>query len=117
MNSFFFKMLSAAAILFSPPLLISAPEISLAAATLINKTGSFQGKIQYIDINGSKRRAPVNRLSTPQGIAFDSISMKIYWTDSGTNEIIRANLNGSERESIVPWAHQPKGIAVYNGKI
>jgi DNA-binding beta-propeller fold protein YncE len=51
-------------------------------------------------------------VSNPQGIAVDNIGGKIYWTDSGTHQIHRANLNGSGSETLVKWAYNPRGIAV-----
>ena len=53
------------------------------------------------------------------GIAVDEAGGKIYWTDSGTHQIHSANLNGSEGETLVKWAYDPRGIAVDNerGKI
>ena len=37
----------------------------------------------------------------PKGIALDLSSGKMYWTDSGTRKIQRANLDGSGVEDLV----------------
>ncbi|CAC5419093.1 unnamed protein product [Mytilus coruscus] len=40
-------------------------------------------------------------IQNPEGIAVDPIRNHVYWTDSGTDQIVRANLDGSNRTTII----------------
>ena len=40
-------------------------------------------------------------LGSPNGIALDVAAGKMYWTDTGTNKIQRANLGGSQIETLI----------------
>lgn len=52
---------------------------------------------------------------TTDGLAVDAVGRKIYWTDTGTNRIEVANLDGSMRKILV-WQNldSPRAIALYN---
>lgn len=52
---------------------------------------------------------------TTDGLAVDAVGRKIYWTDTGTNRIEVANLDGSMRKVLV-WQNldSPRAIALYN---
>jgi len=54
-------------------------------------------------------------LMTTDGLAVDSVGRKIYWTDTGTNRIEVANLNGSMRKVLV-WQNldSPRAIALFH---
>lgn len=54
-------------------------------------------------------------LMTTDGLAVDAVGRKIYWTDTGTNRIEVANLDGSMRKVLV-WQNldSPRAIALYN---
>lgn len=54
-------------------------------------------------------------LMTTDGLAVDAVGRKIYWTDTGTNRIEVANLDGSMRKILV-WQNldSPRAIALYN---
>ena len=54
-------------------------------------------------------------LVTTDGLAVDAVSRKIYWTDTGTNRIEAANLDGSMRKVLV-WQNldSPRAIALYH---
>uniref|UniRef100_A0A3B1J6C8 Low density lipoprotein receptor-related protein 4 n=1 Tax=Astyanax mexicanus TaxID=7994 RepID=A0A3B1J6C8_ASTMX len=54
-------------------------------------------------------------LMTTDGLAVDSVGRKIYWTDTGTNRIEVANLNGSMRKVLI-WRNldSPRAIALYH---
>ena len=56
-------------------------------------------------------------LMTTDGLAVDAIGRKIYWTDTGTNRIEVANLDGSMRRVLI-WQNldSPRAIALYNEK-
>uniref|UniRef100_A0A3Q3ETX7 Low density lipoprotein receptor-related protein 4 n=1 Tax=Labrus bergylta TaxID=56723 RepID=A0A3Q3ETX7_9LABR len=54
-------------------------------------------------------------LMTTDGLAVDAVGRKIYWTDTGTNRIEVANMDGSMRKVLV-WQNldSPRAIALYN---
>lgn len=54
-------------------------------------------------------------LMTTDGLAVDSLGRKIYWTDTGTNRIEVANMDGSMRKVLV-WQNldSPRAIALYH---
>jgi len=56
-------------------------------------------------------------LVTTDGLAVDAVGRKIYWTDTGTNRIEVANLDGSMRKVLI-WQNldSPRAIALYNEK-
>ena len=51
-------------------------------------------------------------VSNPEGIAIDAIGGKIYWTDSGTAKIRRANLDGTAPETVAVTENRPRDIAI-----
>ncbi|XP_019340746.1 low-density lipoprotein receptor-related protein 5 isoform X3 [Alligator mississippiensis] len=69
--------------------------------TYINQTGNV---VQNVIISG---------LVSPDGLACDWIGRKLYWTDSETNRIEVANLNGTSRK-VLFWQDldQPRAIAL-----
>ncbi|XP_051476203.1 low-density lipoprotein receptor-related protein 5 isoform X2 [Apus apus] len=69
--------------------------------TYINQTGNV---VQNVIISG---------LVSPDGLACDWIGQKLYWTDSETNRIEVANLNGTSRK-VLFWQDldQPRAIAL-----
>ena len=54
-------------------------------------------------------------LMTTDGLAVDAVGRKIYWTDTGTNRIEVANMDGSMRKVLI-WQNldSPRAIALYN---
>lgn len=54
-------------------------------------------------------------LVTTDGLAVDAEGRKIFWTDTGTNRIEVANLDGSMRKVLV-WRNldSPRAIALYH---
>lgn len=69
--------------------------------TYLNQTGAAA---QNIVISG---------LVSPDGLACDWVGKKLYWTDSETNRIEVANLNGTSRK-VLFWQDldQPRAIAL-----
>ncbi|XP_032221271.1 low-density lipoprotein receptor-related protein 8 isoform X1 [Nematostella vectensis] len=65
--------------------------------------------------NGSAVETIVNMsLLTPDGIAVDWVNRKLYWTDTGTDVIEVANLDGRERMRLITTGLQePRAIVVY----
>lgn len=51
-------------------------------------------------------------LANPVGLAIDTLNDKIYWSDFGTDNIERANLNGSSRETVISGLTSVLGIAL-----
>lgn len=69
----------------------------------------------YDDSNSSLCVSLYVGLVTTDGLAVDAVGRKIYWTDTGTNRIEVANLDGSMRKVLV-WENldSPRAIALYN---
>ncbi|KAM4747687.1 low-density lipoprotein receptor-related protein 6 isoform 2-T2 [Rhinophrynus dorsalis] len=71
--------------------------------------------IKKIDFNktGSSQDVVIGGLISPDGLACDWLGEKLYWTDSETNRIEVANLDGSLRK-VLFWQEldQPRAIAV-----
>uniref|UniRef100_A0A8C5WL86 LDL receptor related protein 5 n=1 Tax=Leptobrachium leishanense TaxID=445787 RepID=A0A8C5WL86_9ANUR len=63
--------------------------------------------------SGSQQNVVISGLVSPDGLACDWISKKLYWTDSETNRIEVANLNGTYRK-VLFWQDldQPRAIAL-----
>ena len=91
---------------------------------------SGTGVVQRANLDGSNIETLVSELEAPFGIALDVDGGKIYWTDAGSvdvfgNKILgtakaqRANLDGSNIETLVSELEAPFGIAldVDGGKI
>jgi DNA-binding beta-propeller fold protein YncE len=88
-------------------LLITLPSV---VALLLWSHGAAAQKLYWTDARGI-HRATLNgenletilpvKLSQPSGIAVDASGRKVYWTDTGTRKIQRANLNGSAIEDVI----------------
>jgi hypothetical protein len=72
-------------------------------------------RIQSANIDGSGLHDVLTGLDNPTTVDLDLSHGKIYWTSSGgqqANQILRANLDGSDVEIIVSGVGFPWGIAV-----
>ena len=89
----------------------------------VNESPSGTGAIQRANLDGSNIETLVTELETPVGIALDVDGGKIYWTDAGgvgvfgdkipsTGKVQRANLDGSNIETLVTELETPVGIAL-----
>ncbi|KAG8563697.1 hypothetical protein GDO81_016176 [Engystomops pustulosus] len=82
---------------------------------LIYWTDVSEESIKEISYNqsGSSQRVIISGLVSPDGLACDWIGKKLYWTDSETNRIEVANLNGTYRK-VLFWQDldQPRAIAL-----
>lgn len=69
--------------------------------TFLNRSGAA---LQTVVVSG---------LVSPDGLACDWVGKKLYWTDSETNRIEVANLDGSSRK-VLFWQDldQPRAIAL-----
>ena len=78
---------------------------------------SSWGKIQRLNVDGTDFEANlIKGLKAPSEIALDVESGKVYWTEQSST-IRRANLDGSNIETLVTGLSHPTGIAVGDGKL
>jgi len=100
---------------------ISRANIDGTAQEDIIATGGSGQKYLYISVVSLSRNVMTPALfssvglMTTDGLAVDAVGRKIYWTDTGTNRIEVANLDGSMRKVLV-WQNldSPRAIALYN---
>ena len=98
--------------------------------TDMERYASGTGKVQRANLDGSNIETLVSELEAPFGIALDVDEGHLYWTDAGsvgvfgnkipsTAKVQRANLDGSNIETLVSGLETPFGIAldVDGGKI
>ncbi|KAG9475315.1 low-density lipoprotein receptor-related protein 5 [Eleutherodactylus coqui] len=85
------------------------------AKGLVYWTDVSEESIKEISYNqsGSSQNVIISGLVSPDGLACDWIGKKLYWTDSETNRIEVANLNGTYRK-VLFWQDldQPRAIAL-----
>ncbi|MDZ4781899.1 MAG: LamG-like jellyroll fold domain-containing protein, partial [Planctomycetia bacterium] len=76
------------------------------------------GKIRRANLDGSQPEDVVaTDLLHPAGIAVDSIGSKVYWSDveghlDGSGRILRANLDGSDVETLLTGIDEATGLAI-----
>ena len=95
--------------------------LTVFALLLLSNSVVEAGKMYWTDMRGIHRAEqdgggtetliPVT-LSYPLRVAVDAVGGKIYWTDSKTNKIQRANFDGTNVKDIVTGLINPYGIAV-----
>ncbi|XP_005988070.1 low-density lipoprotein receptor-related protein 5 isoform X2 [Latimeria chalumnae] len=70
-------------------------------------------KQTYFNQSGNVQKVVISGLVSPDGLACDWLGKKLYWTDSETNRIEVANLNGTLRK-VLFWQDldQPRAIAL-----
>ena len=61
----------------------------------------INNQIIAIDIDGTNLRSVITGINKPYAIAVDPTGEKLYWGDTHTGKIQRANLDGSAQEDIV----------------
>ncbi|MEZ6091327.1 MAG: DUF2341 domain-containing protein [Pirellulaceae bacterium] len=61
---------------------------------------SSDGKIRRADLDGANAEDVLTGLNAPQDFEIDLLNEKIYWAEDAlvTNQIVRANLDGSDRQ-------------------
>lgn len=69
------------------------------------------------EVLGTGQTVVVSGLNSPDGLACDWLGKKLYWTDSDTNRIEVANLDGTSRK-VLFWMDldQPRAIALNPGQ-
>ena len=66
-----------------------------------NIIGVADGVVRRANLDGSGSETLVKWAYDPRGIAVDSVGGKIYWADSRTHQIYRADLDGSQLEVLI----------------
>ena len=78
------------------------------------------GRIYRTTMAGTNKQAIVEKdLTQPSGLTLDLEApvQKIYWTDAVREKIERANLDGTERETLDVATIYPFSIAVFKDRI
>ncbi|XP_062917915.1 low-density lipoprotein receptor-related protein 5-like isoform X1 [Mobula hypostoma] len=70
-------------------------------------------KQTHVNLTGKSQKVIISGLVSPDGLACDWLGKKLYWTDSETNRIEVANLDGMYRK-VLFWQDldQPRAIAL-----
>ena len=82
--------------------------------------GDHGGVIRRAYLDGSEIQVLISGLGDPMGIALDLDAGTVYWADWFTQQIQRANLDGSAAQTVLSTGSlRPKGVAldVERGKI
>ncbi len=96
---------------FSPP--ISAPRSFALDAANGKVYWADGGVIKRADVNGFEQETVLSTVGGIVAIALDLASRKLYWTNWSTNELRRANLEGSNSELVTSiGASSVVGLAV-----
>lgn len=74
----------------------------------------FAGRILRSNLDGSSQETVITAVDKPAHVAVDPIGGKIYWTDYVVDVVRRANLDGSDVETLfaVGANFNPRGIAL-----
>ncbi|HJQ79388.1 MAG TPA: hypothetical protein VJ828_05505, partial [Lacipirellulaceae bacterium] len=85
-----------------------------AIAQHIFWTDGLRNEIWTANFSGSNSRAIISSQPTsPESIAIDPVERKVYWTLDGTvNQIRRANLDGTNVETVLDNGDGPNVIAI-----
>ncbi|HJQ79380.1 MAG TPA: hypothetical protein VJ828_05465 [Lacipirellulaceae bacterium] len=85
-----------------------------AIAQHIFWSDGLRNQIWTASFNGANPHAIISNLPTsPESIAIDRIERKVYWTLDGTvNQIRRANLDGTNAETVLDNGTRPNAIAI-----
>ncbi len=99
--------------------------ISAASMAIAIDKDCGDGRVYFSDISakaifsakydGTDRKVFLDsNIMSPEGIAVDWISRRIYWTDSGKDTVEVASLDNSTLRSVIINKHlvNPRGIAV-----
>jgi DNA-binding beta-propeller fold protein YncE len=75
--------------------------------TNMNNPSADDGSIERADLDGQHRIAivPPGNTFTPKQIQLDTASGKVYWCDRGGMRVMRANLDGSQIETLIETGH------------
>ncbi len=75
--------------------------------TVMGKAAVDDGMIERIDLDGSHLTTvvPAGGAFTPKQLKLDSVHRKLYWSDREGMRIMRANLDGSNIETLVETGH------------
>jgi DNA-binding beta-propeller fold protein YncE len=70
------------------------------------------GAIRVGDLGGSGARDLFTGESSPEGVAIDPATGKIYWADTTSGAIRVANLDGTGAQNLYAGETQPSGVAI-----
>lgn len=75
--------------------------------TNMGNPSANDGSIERADLDGANRKTivPPGATFTPKQLKLDKQGSKIYWSDREGMRVMRANLNGSEIETLVDTSH------------
>ena len=72
-----------------------------------------EGRIQRANLDGSHVEDLLTKVSSPAGLALDLAAGKMYWTDTGSSDIGRTNLDGSQSQNLVTRSlNSPRALAL-----
>ena len=77
---------------------------------------SKNGYIMRSEMDGSNIATIVSSLSYPKGLVVDYSEGRLYWTDSGNDNIRSSNLQGSDQRGVASVT-DPWGIAILNDRV
>ncbi|KAL7294867.1 hypothetical protein TKK_0011791 [Trichogramma kaykai] len=79
---------------------------------------STSGKIYRTTMAGSLKKAIIEKdLAQPSGLAIDYEERMLYWTDAIKEKIERSDLDGNNREVLIPASIYPFAITVFREHI
>lgn len=71
-----------------------------------------KGKIRRANLDGSNVEDILTELEWPNDIVLDIHNLKMYWTDTGSNNILRSNLDGSNIEEVLDGEDENKPYSI-----
>ncbi len=81
-----------------------APVLPDSSRLYWTDSGSGFDHIRTANLDGTNAKNLITGLDYPRGIAIDGTNGKIYWVDSGTDSINRADLDGGNIEGLVGFS-------------
>jgi DNA-binding beta-propeller fold protein YncE len=89
----------------------SSPRAIVLTNTRMYWTDWQAGTLESANLDGTDRQILRTDLSLPYGLAVDGVRGIIYWSDSGSNRIRQADLNGSNAQDVIV-ADDPVALAL-----
>ena len=73
-----------------------------------------QGNVKVLNLDSQNEPVTILQQSFIDYHASDFLNEEIYWTDKGRSIIVKSNLDGSNRETIIENLADPKGLTLDN---
>ncbi len=89
----------------------SSPRDIFLTTTRMYWTDWYTGTLESAKLDGTDRRVLRTDLSLPYGLEVDVVHGLLYWADSGSNRIRRANLDGTGAQDVLA-ATDPVALAL-----